>query len=68
MHVYIVREPFGGFAKGDTLSQAQLNAYEAKGGHVDHHAIRVWRPDAPLTLPETRTESMAPDAAPGNPA
>jgi hypothetical protein len=43
MHVYIVREPFAGFAKGDVLSQAQIDAYDAKGGHVDHHAVRVSR-------------------------
>ena len=45
MYVYTVREPFGGFAKGQTLSQEQIDAYEAKGGHADHHAIRVWQPD-----------------------
>ncbi len=47
MYVYTVREPFGGFAKGQTLSQAQIDAYAAKGGHADHHAIRVWQPDPP---------------------
>jgi hypothetical protein len=48
MFVYTVREPFGGFAKGEMLSQAQIDAYEAKGGHVDHHAIRQWQPDPPV--------------------
>ena len=45
MYVYTVREPFGGFAKGQTLSQEQIDAYAAQGGHADHHAIRVWQPD-----------------------
>jgi len=45
MYVYTVREPFGGFAKGQVLSQEQIDAYQAKGGHADHHAIRVWQPD-----------------------
>jgi hypothetical protein len=49
MYAYTVRVPFAGFAKGEVLSQAQIDAYEAKGGHVDHHAVRVARP-APSTV------------------
>jgi hypothetical protein len=47
MYAYIVREPFDGFAKGEVLSQAQVDAYAAKGGHADHHAIRTRRPEPP---------------------
>ena len=47
MYVYTVREPFGGFAKGDVLSQSQVDEYEAKGGHVDHHVVRLFQPDPP---------------------
>lgn len=58
MHVYVVREPFAGFAKGEILSQVQIDAYEAKGGHVDHHAVRVAclepsTPPAHTVLPAT---------------
>ena len=60
MYVYAVREPFAGFAKGDLLSQAQIDAYEAKGGHVDHHAIRVWRPDPPVPAKAAARLSDAP--------
>jgi hypothetical protein len=59
MYVYTVREPFGGFAKGQTLSQAEIDGYEARGGHADHHAIRVWQPDpvaAPLVSAVPRDE------------
>jgi hypothetical protein len=45
MYAYIVREPFGGFAKGEQLTEAQAEAYRAKGGHVDHHAIRISVPE-----------------------
>jgi hypothetical protein len=62
MYVYTVREPFSGFAKGDVLSQAQIDAYAAKGGHIDHHAIRVWQPDLPPAAPAARL----PDSAPVN--
>jgi hypothetical protein len=61
MYVYTVREPFGGFAKGDVLSQAQIDAYAAKGGHVDHHAIRIWQPDLPAA-----PAAKLPDSAPIN--
>ena len=44
MYVYTVREPFAGFAKGQVLSQAQVDAYAAQGGHVDHHTIRLSQP------------------------
>jgi hypothetical protein len=47
MYVYVVREPFEGFVKGEVLSQAQVDAYEAKGGHADHHAIRTRQPEPP---------------------
>ena len=63
MYVYTVREPFGGFAKGSVLSQADVDAYEAQGGHVDHHAIRVWQPDPPPAAPVAKA-AEAPKAAP----
>jgi hypothetical protein len=44
MYIYTVREPFAGFAKGEVLSQAQVDAYAAQGGHVDHHTIRSSQP------------------------
>ena len=55
MFIYMVREPFGGFAKGEALSQEQVDAYERQGGHADHHAIRVWRPD-PAPMPAAPAE------------
>lgn len=63
MYVYTVREPFGGFAKGQTLTQAQVDAYEARGGHVDHHAIRVSQPDPPPVAPVAKA-AEAPKPAP----
>lgn len=66
MYVYTVREPFGGFAKGQQLSQAQVDAYEAMDGHVDHHAIRTLQPDpepAPAA-PEAVKIAEAPKPAP----
>ena len=48
MYVFTVREPFAGFAKGQVLSQAQVDAYAAQGGHVDHHTIRLWQPGPPV--------------------
>jgi len=65
MYVYTVREPFAGFAKGDVLSQEQVDAYAAKGGHVDHHAIRAWRPDPPASAP-AKLAAKAADPAPVN--
>jgi hypothetical protein len=43
-HVYIVREPFGGFEKGMVLTQAQIDA-TASDRHLDHHTVRIWRAD-----------------------
>ncbi len=60
MYVYTVREPFGGFAKGDLLSQAQVDAYAARGGHVDHHTIRTWQPDLPPVAPAAKAADSAP--------
>jgi hypothetical protein len=57
MYVYTVREPFGGFAKGDVLSQAQIDAYAAAGGHADHHVIRTRLPDLPMPVAAKPTEA-----------
>ena len=63
MYIYTVREPFAGFAKGDVLTQAQIDLYEAKGGHVDHHAIRWSQPDTVLAaaaMPADKPAATAP--------
>ena len=49
-YVYVVREPFMGFEKGQVISHAQAEAYRAQGGHLDHHAVRVWSDD-PVPVP-----------------
>jgi|GEM_PF-4814597 hypothetical protein len=67
MYVYTVREPFAGFAKGEVLSQAQIDAYEARGGHADHHAIRLRQP-APPVLAAAKPAAKAADSVPVNPA
>jgi hypothetical protein len=59
-HVYIVREPFGGFEKGATLTHEQAHADPSR--HHDQHLIRVWRPDpepakaAPIEAPKASPE------------
>jgi hypothetical protein len=46
MHVYTVREPFAGFAKGDVVPAETVAKLEAEGGRdLDHHLIRRWVPD-----------------------
>jgi hypothetical protein len=57
MYRYIVREPFGGFAKGEMLSQSQFEAYAAKGGHVDHHTIRIRVADEPASAKDGPAQS-----------
>jgi hypothetical protein len=46
MHVYRVREPFAGFAKGEAVPAETVVALYAAGDRdLDHHLIRCWVPD-----------------------
>lgn len=64
MYVYIVREPFSGFAKGQELSQAQYDAAPASL-HLDHHTVRVWRTDPPpAPVPPKPAKGVVADQAP----
>jgi hypothetical protein len=65
MYVYTVREPFAGFAKGQVLSQAQVDAYAGQGGHVDHHTIRLRQP-GPSVLTAAGSVGKPAEPAPAN--
>ncbi len=53
MHVYTVREPFGGFAKGAVLPAEMVAKLEAGGDRdLDHHLIRLWMPDPAPARPD----------------
>jgi hypothetical protein len=53
MHVYTVREPFAGFAKGAILPAETVATLEAQGDRdLDHHLIRLWIPDPAAPAPE----------------
>jgi hypothetical protein len=60
-HVYVVREPFGGFEKGQVISHEQAHADPTR--HTDHHTVRVWRDDpAPAAVISTTNDDPVPDA------